>query len=72
MKIWDNENFENFKALQESTCLYKNMIVSSARRVQLADNTTSARKINYDLPENYEISEEGKDEWCLIYKQFIF
>ena len=48
--------------MEGSICSDTNMIVSSQRRAQSADNTIDTRKINYDLPENQEIKEEEEEE----------
>ena len=46
-----DENSDPSNHMEGSICSDTNMIASSVRRVQSADNT-GVKKINYDLPEN--------------------
>jgi len=58
----DYENSENYNSMQGSVRSESNMVVSSARRTQSADNNPGEKKIHYDLPENEEIKEEEEEE----------
>jgi len=51
-----------YNSVQGSIKSESNMVVSSGRRAQSANNNTCEKKIHYDLPENEEIKEEEEEE----------